>query len=128
MPGITLILSALRVLLLLVPVIPIVRQRRRQRIGRGWAPAPTRSERRIRVQGNFIEYGPMALLLALLELCGLPATWLWSFGGVLMCARLLHAYGLSHNSGSSPGRVLGAMLTFANLLAMAGTGLWLALR
>ncbi|MGV8961355.1 MAG: MAPEG family protein [Stenotrophomonas sp.] len=128
MPKITLIFTSLHVLLLLLLVVPIVRQRLSQRIGLGNGADPI-LERRIRVQGNFIEYVPMALLmLGLLELSGLPATGLWIFGAVLLGARILHAYGLSHNSGSSPGRALGAMLTFANLLAMAGTGLWLALR
>ncbi len=84
--------------------------------------------RLIRVQANFIEYVPIALLLLLmLELGGLPATWLWIFGGALLLARVLHAFGLSRSAGSSPGRAIGALLTFADIAAMACAGLWLAL-
>lgn len=50
---------------------------------------------RVRAHGNFTETAPMALLLmALLELNGLAAVWLWGLGGLLICGRLLHAYGL----------------------------------
>ncbi|MGV8942407.1 MAG: MAPEG family protein [Lysobacter sp.] len=128
MPRITLIVASLHALLLLVLVVPIVRRRISQRIGIG-SGGDEQLSRRIRVQGNFVEYVPMALLmLLLLELCGLAAMWVWTLGGVLLCARILHAYGLSGSAGTSPGRALGATLTFAVMLAMAVIGLGLGLR
>lgn len=128
MPRISLLFASLHVLLLMVLVIPIVSVRLRKRIGIGDGGDAALS-RRIRVQGNFVEYVPIGLvLLALLELGGLGASWLWTFGGVLLIARMLHAFGLSRSAGSSPGRAFGAMLTFIDLAAMALAGLWLALR
>jgi uncharacterized protein len=51
--------------------------------------------RRIRAHGNFAETVPLALLLiALLELRGAPASWLWGLGGALLAGRVLHATGL----------------------------------
>lgn len=127
MPRISLLFASLHVLLLMILVIPIVSVRLRKSIGIGDGGDAVLS-RRIRVQGNFVEYVPIGLvLLALLELGGLGAPWLWAFGGVLLIARMLHAFGLSRSAGSSPGRALGAMLTFVDLVAMALAGLWLAL-
>src|SRR5690606_41576421 len=71
------------------------------------------------------EYVPLALvMLALLELCGLPAPLLWTCGLVLLAGRVLHAIGLGGSAGYSFGRFGGAMLTFLALLAMALAGLW----
>ncbi len=55
--------------------------------------------RRIRAHGNFTETVPMALLLmALLELSGLHAIWLISFGIALLLGRVLHASSLLTNN------------------------------
>ncbi|MEO6169433.1 MAG: MAPEG family protein [Lysobacter sp.] len=123
MPRISLIFASLHVLLLLILVAPIVRRRISRKIGIGSGGDEFLS-RSIRVQGNFIEYVPIALvMLLLLELSGLREVWLWAFGSTLLTARVLHAYGLSGSAGTSPGRALGALLTFAVILAMAVTGL-----
>lgn len=128
MPRITLVFASLHALLLLGIVLPIVRRRISQRIGIG-AGGDQQLARAIRVQGNFIEYVPLALLmLLLLELSGLAAVWLWGLGGTLLAARVLHAYGLSRSAGTSPGRGLGAVLTFAVIAVMAVTGLGIGLR
>ena len=52
-------------------------------------------QQRIRVHANFIEYVPIALVLA----------------------RLLHAFGLSSNTGTTPGRFVGTVLTWLVILA-----------
>lgn len=73
---------------------------------------------RIRVQGNFIEYVPLAVVcLALLEGAGAPAGLIWGLGGVLAAGRVLHATGMI--VASIPLRVVGMVLTYGTLLAAA---------
>jgi uncharacterized protein len=128
MPKITLLFASLHVLLMLVLLARISRHRHGRRIGMGDGGDPLLA-RRIRVHGNFIEHAPIALLmLALLELAGLPAAWLWLFGSVLLLGRVMHAIGLSGSGGYSVGRFWGTALTWMALLAMAIAGLGLALR
>ena len=76
--------------------------------------------RRIRVQANFIEYVPMALLLiALCEVQGAPSGLTWGLGGTLLGARVLHAIGLSVSE-TGIGRGLGANGTFLVLASASG--------
>ncbi|NUS37692.1 MAG: hypothetical protein HOQ02_01515 [Lysobacter sp.] len=127
MPTITLLFTALHGLLLLVLLGRVSRLRHGRRVGFGDGGDPELA-RAIRVHGNFAEHVPFALLLlGLLELCGLPPAWLWTFGGALLLARLLHAAGLLRSSGASFGRFYGTALTRLVLLAMAISGLWRAL-
>ncbi|MEM7708764.1 MAG: MAPEG family protein [Pseudomonadota bacterium] len=72
----------------------------------------------IRVQGNAVEYVPLALvLLLLLELNGAQAAMLHALGGTLVLARVLHAWGLSSSAGVSIGRLYGTMLTWIVILS-----------
>ena len=124
MPRITLAVASLHVLLYLVLTMRVVLRRRSARIGVG-SGGDQAMALRVRVHGNFAEYVPLALLmLALLELSGLPAAMLWTFGLALLVARVLHAIGLGGSAGYSSGRFGGALLTFVVLLAMALAGLW----
>lgn len=126
-PTVALLFASLHALLLMALSVPVVLQRRRARIGLGDGGDAVLS-RRIRVQANFVEYVPLALLLlALLELGGLARPWLWGFGGTLLAGRVLHAIGLSASAGTSAGRFYGTLLTWLVLIAMAGAGLWLTL-
>ena len=128
MPKITLLFAALHVLLMLALLAPISRHRHAHRIGLGDGGDKALA-RKIRVHGNFVEHAPFALLvLALLELCGLPAVATWGFGGALLLGRVLHALGLSRGGGYSFGRFWGTALTWLVFLLMALAGLWLALR
>ena len=128
MPKITLLFAALHVLLMLALAVPIARYRHAHKIGLGDGGDKLLA-RKIRAHGNFVEYVPLALLmLALLELCGLPAPWAWAFGGAILLGRLLHAAGLSRHGGYSMGRFWGTSLTWLSFLLMALAGLWLALR
>lgn len=128
MPKITLLFTALHVLLMLVLLTRISQIRHARGIGLGDG-GDAELLRRIRVHANFIEHVPMALLLlGFLELCGLPLPWLWGLGSGLLLARVLHAAGLSRSAGYSFGRFWGTVLTWLLLLAMALAGLWLALR
>ena len=80
--------------------------------------------RRIRAQGNFIEYVPLALLLiALIELGGGSGGLVWALGAGLLAARVAHAVGVSLAT-TSPARSAGTLGTFAVLLVAAG---WLLL-
>ncbi|MCR6496830.1 MAPEG family protein [Thermomonas sp. S9] len=127
MPKITLLITALHVLLMLVLLARISQIRHARKIGLGDGGDPELL-RRIRVHANFVEHVPVALLLlALLELSGLPAPWLWGLGGALLLARALHAAGLSRTGGYSFGRFWGTALTWLVLLLMALAGVWLAL-
>ncbi len=128
MPKITLLFAALHVLLMLALLVPISRHRHAHRIGLGDGGDKLLA-RRIRVHGNFVEHAPFALLvLALLELCGLPAVATWGFGGALALGLALHARGLSRGGGYSFGRYGGTALTWLVFLLMALAGLWLSLR
>jgi uncharacterized membrane protein YecN with MAPEG domain len=127
-PKITLLFASLHALLLLALIAPISRHRHRHGIGLGSGGDPVLA-RKIRVHANFIEFVPIALLLlALLELAGLQAAWLWTFGALLLLARVMHAIGLSRHAGYSFGRFWGTVLTMLVLLGMAVAGLWLSLR
>ena len=122
MPRITLLFAALHILLMLSLAYRVVGHRRAAKVGLGTA-GDHHLERKVRVHGNFVEYVPMSLLmLALLEISGLAAVWLWALGGALLFARLLHASGLSKKSGYSKGRFYGTLLTWIVLLAMSGMG------
>jgi uncharacterized membrane protein YecN with MAPEG domain len=82
--------------------------------------------RRIRVQGNFAEYIPLALLLLLLaELAGAASPWLHVAGGALFLGRLFMLYGLEYES--LPARVGAMMCTYTPLLGLAGYVAWASL-
>jgi hypothetical protein len=77
-------------------------------------------KRRVRIHGNAVEHVPLALLLLLIcELLGVAPTWLHAFGISLVLARVLHAVGLTLHSGSSFGRFVGILATWAVMLGMA---------
>lgn len=123
MPKIALLFASLHVLLMLLLAVRVVVHRRAHKIGLGDGGDKLLS-RKMRAHANFIEYVPMALLmLALLELAGLAAMWLWAMGGALLVARMLHGFGLSRHAGYSFGRFWGTLLTWIVLIAMALAGL-----
>jgi uncharacterized membrane protein YecN with MAPEG domain len=125
-PAIALLFAGLHGLLLLALSAQVSRWRYRARAGLGDGGNADLA-RRIRVQGNFVEYVPLALvLLVLLELGGLAPAWLWVAGAALLAGRLLHAWGLSRSEGPSFGRYWGTALTWGALLARALAAVWLA--
>ena len=87
--------------------------------------------RRIRVQSNFIEYVPVALILIMLVESGpIGPAWLsGALGTTLVVARLWHAQGLLGSSGTSAGRFMGTNLTglviLVGALAALGRGVQL---
>lgn len=67
----------------------------------------------LRVQANFVENVPFALLLLLvLELQRAPQMALHALGGGLVLCRVLHAWGMSRNPGANYPRLIGAQGTF----------------
>lgn len=77
----------------------------------------------IRVHANFIEYVPIiALLVALLEMSGMPTTRVHLLMGALLLSRLLHPMGMAARPGTwqfNAGRVAPILLTLAVLVAAA---------
>jgi len=122
---VTALYAGLLGLLLIGLSIGVIRQRRRALVGIGHG-GDERLERWMRIQGNFVEYVPMALvLLALAELQGASTGLLHGLGVILAVGRLGHAWGLAHSVGTSAGRAIGVLATFlvilvASLLALVG--------
>jgi uncharacterized membrane protein YecN with MAPEG domain len=81
----------------------------------------------IRAHANFIEYVPIiALLVAMLEMSGMRATWVHLLMGALLLSRLLHPLGMHSKPGTwqfAVGRMAGILITFAVLAAAAASAL-----
>ena len=77
-----------------------------------------------RVQGNFVENVPLALiLLYLVEVAGAPAAFIHASGAALVVLRLLHAWGLARYPGANYPRLIGAQGTFVLVSILAMTAL-----
>ena len=79
-----------------------------------------------RVQANFVENVPLALLLLyLVEVAGAPVMVVHIAGISLVTLRLLHAWGLARYPGANYPRLIGAQGTFVliSVLAMMALGL-----
>lgn len=112
---ITALYAGLLGILLLFLSIWVVTFRWRRKIGIG-DDGSREMQRAIRVHANFTEYVPTVLILmAINELGGESPLWIHGLGATLLIGRLLHALGLSRNSGVSAGRFLGSTLTFTSL-------------
>lgn len=123
-PVVTSIYAALATALVLVLALRVVALRHRAGVGLGDGGNPELNQC-IRVHANALENLPLALLLLLLlELHGLPVSWLHGLGATLLVARALHAWGFSRRKGTSFGRFVGTLLTWMLMLAMAAMLLW----
>ena len=75
---------------------------------------------RMRRHGNFVENVPMVLLLmTIAELLGAAALWLHLAGGLLVCGRILHAFGLSIEKPAALARIAGVVGTIIAMLVLA---------
>ena len=111
------IYAALCGLLLILLSVRVIRQRRRSRVALGDAGKPE-MQRAMRVQANFSEYAPLALLLlALAELQGLDPLILHGLGVLLLLGRLLHAFGVAREPENFRFRVAGMVMTFTSIVA-----------
>jgi len=105
--------AALLAGLLLYLSLNVIKQRKSARIsvGDGGDDALLRA---IRVQGNFVEYTPIALILVgLIEFNGFPAWVVHGLGVALVLGRGLHAMGLPLGDKDMRFRIFGMQLTFA---------------
>ena len=76
----------------------------------------------MRRHGNFAEFVPMALILmAIIEMNGIPAWVLHTAGVILVAARILHPIGLEAESISNPLRGIGAGGTLLASAILMGT-------
>lgn len=79
----------------------------------------------IRSHGNLVEYAPLAMImLGLLEMSQVDNLKLHLLGSLFFVSRILHAYGLSISSESTPYRVLGTIGTWVIMLAMSIYGIY----
>ena len=77
-------------------------------------------ERRARVQANFAEYVPLALVLLLLaELAGLPRLLLHAAGAAFVIGRIFHAVGVSGEPEDFRLRTAGIATTFIVIVFLA---------
>ncbi|MCX7314530.1 MAG: MAPEG family protein [Hyphomicrobiales bacterium] len=85
--------------------------------------------RAIRVQGNFTEYVPMALILfTFVEMQGWPHWLVHGLCAVLLAARLVHAFGISQEPEDIRLRATGMATTAGLLIASAALLLFSAIR
>ncbi len=85
--------------------------------------------RRIRAQGNFIEFVPIALLLLVLaEHTGMGWLDIHLFGIILLAARVAHAYGISQVTEPFIFRMTGTIATQSVIAILALYCIWAGLR
>ncbi|MFN3233547.1 MAG: MAPEG family protein [Alphaproteobacteria bacterium] len=88
-----------------------------------WKPDTT-----MRVQANFVENVPLALVLVyLLEAAGIPGLLVHALGAILVLSRLAHTWGYSTNPGATYARLIGAQMTFLLVSVMGMAGVYLGL-
>ncbi len=127
LPWTTLLTSLMALMLFALSLrVLLLRVRLRQPLGDGGHAV---LQRAVRVQANFAEHVPMALLLfLLLEWQGLPPAVLQAYAGLLVLARIVHAVGVSQTRERLVWRVLGTVLTLVLLSGGAAWLLWTWLR
>ena len=128
MTSVTAFYAALLTLLFVVLSRNVIVYRRRQRIAIG-AEGDPGILRRVRAQGNFAEYVPLALILiAFAEIRGLPPLLIHALGLALLAGRIVHAFGLTRTPEDFRFRVTGMVLTFITLTLAAIANLVLSAR
>ncbi|MGE3332368.1 MAG: MAPEG family protein [Rhodospirillaceae bacterium] len=107
MPAVTPAYAALLGLIFILLSVRVIIARRRGRIAFG-SGGDADLERRIRIQANFAEYVPFALLLLFFaEQGGASPGALHVLCGALLAGRIAHAIGLSHVRWDDLGRIAG---------------------
>ena len=123
-PDITLFYASLCAILLVILSVIVIRTRFAEQVGIGTGESRILTKA-VRVQANFTEYVPLALLLmALAEMHNAPETMIHALGILLVISRLSHAYGLRKSAGPGVFRGGGAVGTMLVLLVAAGWGIY----
>jgi uncharacterized membrane protein YecN with MAPEG domain len=126
LPSITGFYLAILALIYAVLAIQVAELRRGNRVLFGDGEN-VRLRSAIRAHANFIEYVPIiTLLVAMLEMSGMPATRVHLLMGALLVARLLHPLGMYWKPGTwqfGVGRIAGILITLAVLVAAAVSAL-----
>jgi uncharacterized membrane protein YecN with MAPEG domain len=116
---ITALYAALLAPLFVLLALRVIAVRRRARVAVGDG-GDTELQRRMRVQANFAEYVPFALLLlALAEGLGSAPALIHVLGLALLGGRLSHAWGMSQAQEVFGFRVAGMIATFTVIAAAA---------
>lgn len=116
--------AAVLALLFVLLSVNVIKARRQHGVAIGTA-GNSGLERPVRVQANFAEYAPFALLLlAMAEIRGAPALVLHLLCACLLLGRVAHAWGVSRPDEDLRFRVAGMGATFT---AIAGAALALLL-
>jgi uncharacterized protein len=116
---ITALYAGLLVPLFVLLSIQVIQKRRSARVALGDG-GDDELLRRMRVQANFAEYVPLALLLmALAESLKTDVWILHGLGIALVVGRIVHAYGVSQSKESFSLRIAGVALTSTILLVAA---------
>ncbi|WP_232358422.1 MAPEG family protein [Paraneptunicella aestuarii] len=103
--------------------LQVIFQRREKRIGLGDG-GDKYFLQVMRVQGNFAEYVPLALVMMLIaEINQSHELLLHGVGVTLLLGRLLHAYGIRRNPGVTWQRFYGTLATYIVLLVLIGLNL-----
>ena len=111
-------------LLLVVLSLRVIGVRRGEKVSLGSGGNET-LERRIRAQGNLVEYGPMGLILiGLAEMQEANTFLLGIAAAAFVMGRLLHGYAFGFTSRAMRPRVTGMLLTLFSLLGMIGLNMW----
>lgn len=125
---ITAIYGALLALWLIALALRISLLRKKYRVGVG-AGGVSELQIAVRCHGNAAEYVPIAIVLMLLaELQGAPVLLIHVTGVAFVAGRVLHAQGMTQSKGgTSFGRFVGTLLTWAAMLVLALVNLLLGL-
>ncbi|WP_282607737.1 MAPEG family protein [Pelagibius sp. Alg239-R121] len=116
---ITAFYASLAAFLLVLLSIRVIRARRSQKVAIGDGE-DLLLRRAMRVQANFTEYTPLALLLiGFAELQGAPAWNVHLLGAILIAARAVHAFGVGQEAENLRFRVVGMAATFFVLISGA---------
>jgi len=125
---ITALYASLLALIFLVLSVRVIGLRRVVRIGLGDG-GDDALLRRVRVHANFAEYVPLCLILiGLAESLRAPPVLLHGLGGLLLAARISHAYGVSRQPETFAWRVSGMVGTLTVLGLAVGVCLYSAAR
>lgn len=113
--------AGLLTLLLIFLSINVIRMRLKFKVGLGVGDGEQRPLiKAVRIQGNFIEYIPLALILMVgYEVAGGSPVLLHGSGALLIIGRVFHAMGLNKSIGASRERQIGILLTFFVMMALA---------